>query len=86
MLVDDICAMYMEFGFPTYVLHNFNSHNFIHKKAKAQDKKKIFERRDVTSISFPWNKGKAKKNKLKAYLSKTRTKACVRIRMIKIHG
>ena len=36
---------FLQFGFPMYVLHNLNSHNFIHKKAKAQDEQNSLDAR-----------------------------------------
>ena len=41
MLMDGVYLMYMKFGFPIHVMRESTFYNFIHKKAKAQDKESV---------------------------------------------
>ena len=74
MLVDDVYVMYIKFGFSMYMMlcESLIFCGLIQtnpQEGKRPKTNKISGCRDVTSISFPRNKDKAKKNKLKVYSS-----------------
>ena len=74
MLVDDDYVMYVQFGFSMYLMcESLILCGLVQTDPQEGQKprtNKIFGRRDITTINFPSNKDKAKKNKPKVYPSK----------------